>query len=306
MIWLVNQIMQLLRRRRAGATGGEPSTQSAPAPRSRGAAAAGPSAAARGPLALLAHQVRFDLLISLRNPRARFMTFLYPVIMLVVFNGLFGHGTTVVDGVHIPLSRFYVTGILALSISVAAYGNIVIGIATLRETGALKRRRATPVPAGVLVGGQAMATLVVAAIMAVILFVLARVLYGVGLAPGALAAVAVTALVGSLALACLGYAVSGIVSSPEAGLPIVWVTTLPLYFISGVFIPTTNLSSTLRSISEVFPIEHLANSLHLASVHSSFTAALSSTDLLVIAAWGVVAAGLAAWRFSWLPSAAAA
>lgn len=49
-----------------------------------------------------------------------------------------------------------------------------------------------------------------------------------------------------------------------------------------------------------------ANSLHLASIHSSFGGSLSATDLIVLAAWGVGAAALAAWRFSWLPSGASA
>jgi ABC-type polysaccharide/polyol phosphate export permease len=80
----------------------------------------------------------------------------------------------------------------------------------------------------------------------------------------------------------------------------------PLWFISGVFIPTHNLSSTLRHIGELFPVEHLANSLHLASVNSSFSSAISGTDMLVLAAWGIAAAAFAAWRFSWLPSTATA
>jgi hypothetical protein len=55
-----------------------------------------------------------------------------------------------------------------------------------------------------------------------------------------------------------------------------------------------------------FLVEHLANSLHLASVNSSFSSAISGTDMLVLAAWGIAAAAFAAWRFSWLPSTATA
>ncbi len=264
------------------------------------------SAASRGPLALLAHQVRYDVLTSLRNPRARFFTFFFPVLLLVVFSSVFGHGTTTVDGETVKLSRYYVPGILAASIVVATYGNLVVLITTLRETGVLKRRRATPVPPVVLIVSQALATVVVAVIMGVILLVLAKLLYGVGLAPGALAATACTAIVGALALACVGYLVSGLVGSPDAAQPIVQATMLPLWFISGVFIPAANLSSTLRDVAKVFPVEHLANGLHAASIHSTFTSALSASDLLVLAAWGIGAAALAAWRFSWLPTAATA
>ena len=56
----------------------------------------------------------------------------------------------------------------------------------------------------------------------------------------------------------------------------------------------------------MFPVEHVANSLHLASVNSSFSGSISVSDLLVLAAWGVAAAAFAAWRFSWLPSTATA
>ncbi len=262
----------------------QPSVRRAPAAPPR--ASSGPSAAARGPLAVLAHQVRYDLLASLRNPRARFFTFFFPVLLLVIFSSVFGNGTTTIDGVRVKLSHYYVPGILALSLISAAYGNLVVSVTALRESGVLKRRRATPVPAVVLIGGQAIAVLVVAAIMAVILLVLAKLLYGVGLAPGALVAVACTSLVGTLALGCVGYAVSGLVGNPEAAQPIVQATMLPLWFISGVFIPVANLSHTLRDIAKVFPVEHLAASLQSASIHASFASSISATDLLVLAAMG--------------------
>jgi len=265
-----------------------------------------PSAAARGPVALLAHQVRFDLLTSLRNPRARFFTFFFPIVLLVVFTGVFGHGTTTVDGVTISLSRFYVPGILAMSIVVASYANLVISITSLRETGVLKRRRATPVSPALLVAGQALATVVVALFMGALLLVIAKLFYGVGMSVGGLAAMAIVAVVGTLTFSCIGYAVSILVGSPDAAQPIVQATMLPLWFISGVFIPTASLSSTLRSVGSLFPVAHIANGLHLASVHSSFSGAFSGKDLLALAAWGVAAALFCAWRFSWLPSTATA
>jgi ABC-2 type transport system permease protein len=264
------------------------------------------AAAARGPLALVLHQVRYDVLTSVRNPRARFFTFFFPILLLVVFNGVFGHGRTTVDGVRVSLNVFYVPGILAMSIITATYAGMVVSLSTLRETGVLKRRRATPVPPAVLIAGQALSAVAIAAMMTTILLLVAKVFYGIGMAPAALAAVACTVLVGTISFACIAYAVSGLIGSPEAAQPIVQATMFPLWFISGVFIPVPNLSATLRRIGDLFPVEHLANSLHLASVNSSFTSAISGTDLLVLAAWALAATILAAWRFSWLPSAATA
>lgn len=263
--------------------------------------------AARGPLALLAHEARYDTLASMRNPRARFFTFMFPILLLVIFSSVLGHGrTTVVDGTHVSLSRYYVGGIIAMSIITAAYAGLVITISTAREAGVLKRRRATPVPPAILIGGQALSTLVTAAIASVLLLVVARVGYGIGFSVGALAAIGCTAIVGTLAFACLGYAVAGVIESPDAAQPIVQATMFPLYFISGVWIPTASLSPALRHIAEIFPVEHLAAALHLATMRASFTSALAPGDLLVLAVWAIATAVLAARRFSWLPAAASA
>jgi ABC-2 type transport system permease protein len=261
-----------------------------------------PSPADRGLPALIVHQARFDVRASFRNPRARFFTFAFPILLLVILVGVFGDQQTVVDGVHVKLSRFYVPGILAIAIITSAFAGLVVTIATARETGVLKRRRATPVPALVLVAGQALSVLVTALMMGTILLVIAKLAYNVGISPGGLAAVACTAVVGTLAFACIGYAVSGLIGSLDAAQPIVQATMFPLYFISGVWIPTTNLSSTLRNIADVFPVEHLAAALHQASVKSSFASAIAPKDLLVLAVWALLAAALAARRFSWLPS----
>jgi ABC-2 type transport system permease protein len=112
--------------------------------------------------------------------------------------------------------------------------------------------------------------------------------------------------VGTLAFACIGYAVSGLIGSPDAAQPIVQATMLPLWFISGIFVPLANLSTGLRDLGAVFPVAHLAGSLRLAAVHGSFSAALSAADLLVLAAWGIGAGAFVAWRFDWLPSSASA
>jgi ABC-2 type transport system permease protein len=312
MFFLIKYLVRWFRRRQATTNAKGPdssgsSRSAAPSTRTVApAASSGPPAASRGPIALLLHEAAYDLRVSRRNPRARFMMFFFPIVLLVVFNGAFGHGTTTLDGVTVKLSRFYVPGILAMSIVVASYANIVVSIATLRETGVLKRRRATPVPAWILVAGQALATVATVAVMSTALLLIAKFAYGIGYAPGALAAIACTAMLGAIALACVGYAVSGLIGSPDAAQPVVQATMLPLWFISGVFIPNANLSSGLRHLGDLFPVAHLANVFHLASVHSSFSASISAGDVLALAAWALAAVAFAAWRFSWLPSTASA
>lgn len=306
MYFLIKRLLRIWRARQAQNAAAPVNDDSQITKASAPPRADGRSAFSRGQLALLGHEALYDIKISLRNPRARFFGFVFPIVLLVVFNGVFGGYHTKVGGVHVSYEVFYVAGILTMSIVTNAYASLVILISGLREQGVLKRRRATPVPAVILVGGQALSTIVTTMLGAVLLLVVSRLLYGVGMSAPALLAVACATVVGTLSFACIGYAVSGLIGTQEAAQPLVQMTMLPLWFISGVFIPVSNLSPALKDLADVFPVQHLANSLHLASVHSSFAAAISGTDMIVLAAWALGAAAFSAWRFSWLPAGAGA
>jgi ABC-2 type transport system permease protein len=103
------------------------------------------TAAARGRLALVLHQSRYDLRGFIRNRQARFFTLALPLLFLVIFVSIFGNDY--VGDTHIKASTYYVPGISALAIIAASFVNLVISIVVLREEGILKRRRATPMPA---------------------------------------------------------------------------------------------------------------------------------------------------------------
>ncbi|MBO0768749.1 MAG: ABC transporter permease [Solirubrobacterales bacterium] len=260
------------------------------------------SPAANGQLALLGHQVRFDLLTLMRNPRARFFTIVFPLLFLVIFSSVFGKGHTVVDGHHITLTRYYTPGIMAQAVMAAAYANLVIMVTTLRENGILKRRRATPVPAWMLIASQALATVVISIAMATIMLVVARLAYGIGYPVSSLVAIYLIVALGTLSLGCVAYAVAGLLKNADVAQPFVQISMLPLFFISGIYLPTDGMPKALRIIGEIFPPEHIANTLHLASVNTSFASSVSLVDVAVLVGWALAAVAFALRRFSWLPS----
>ena len=98
---------------------------------------------------LVLHQSRYELLTFARNRQGRFFTVLLPVIFLVIFVSIFGN--ELVGPEHIKSSTYYVPGIAALAVLTASFSNLVISITTQRELGVLKRRRATPAPASVMI-----------------------------------------------------------------------------------------------------------------------------------------------------------
>jgi ABC-2 type transport system permease protein len=250
------------------------------------------------------HQARFDLRAFLRNKQGRFFTLILPLIFLVIFVGVFGNHR--VGPEHVKSSTYYVPGLSALAIIAASFVNLVISITAQRESGVLKRRRATPVPAWVLIAGRSLTAMAVSLSVLAVLLAVGRFAYGVHLPGSTIPAVVLIAVVGSATFCALGYALSTAIGSADAAQPTVQAIMLPLYFVSGVFIPNVNLPGWLRHLAEVFPVQHLADGLHHAYDPAVQGSGIVWSDLGVLALWAVAGLAVALRRFSWTPAAAAA
>lgn len=250
---------------------------------------------------LVAHQLRYDALVTARNPQARFFTLALPIVFLVLLTSLFGNHTAHVGGHAIKDSTYYVPGIATLAVVGVSFVNLVISIVAERERGVLKRRRSTPAPAWVLIAGRALTAAIHAIAIVVVVVIVGRVAYGVHLPGATVPAFAVTVVVGAACFCCLAYAVTSFVRSEDSAQPIVQATVLPLYFISGVFVATSQLSSGLKDVSSVFPVRHLNDALFKAFDPSTHGAGFAGGDLLVLAAWSAAGLAIGLLRFSWAP-----
>jgi ABC-2 type transport system permease protein len=182
----------------------------------------------------------------------------------------------------------------------------VISITAQREGGILKRRRATPVPAWVLVAGRTVTAVGVSLVVVAGLLGFGRVVYGVKLPTSALPGIAFTAVVGSITFCVLGYALSTVIQNEDAAQPMVQAIMLPLYFISGIFIPNITLPAWLRHVASVFPVQHLAAGFRHSYVPGAHGVGIVWSDIGVLAIWAGIGLVVALTRFSWLPKAASA
>jgi ABC-2 type transport system permease protein len=252
-------------------------------------------------IGLVAHQLRYDLLVLWRDPRSRFFTLILPVIFLVLLTSLFGNHTHFVNGHAIKNSTYYVPGISTLGIISASFVNLVITITSQRESGVLKRRRSTPVPAWVLITSRALTSVIVSILLVAVIVVIGRILYGVHIPGATLPAFVLGVVIGATSFCCMAFAASAFIRNEDSAQPVIQAITLPLYFISGVFVPTDQLSKTLQDIADVFPVAHLNQALFKAFDPATTGTGIAGTDLLIVVAWGVAGLVIALWRFSWSP-----
>ncbi len=250
-------------------------------------------------MSLLLHQLRYDQKAFWRNPAAVFFTVMFPVVLLLIFATVFSGETIDVDG-GVEITAYYVPAIITLAVISATMQSLAMSLVIAREDGRLKRGRGTPMPAWVFIAGRVGNSIVVALLMLALIAVLGRLLYGVAIPWGEAPAILVTLVVGAAAFSCLGIALTAAIPSQDAAAPIVNALLLPLYFLSGVFIPDDELPDGVINFANHFPIRDFFQAFFNAYLPGG-SSGLDWGNLAVVAIWGVAGLLLAIRFFRWTP-----
>jgi ABC-2 type transport system permease protein len=155
-------------------------------------------------------------------------------------------------------------------------------------------------PAWVFIAGRIGNSIVLSLLMFAIVVALGRILYGVPIPWARLPELLVVLAIGAASFCCLGIALTAAIPSQDAAAPIVNALLLPLYFLSGVFIPDDQLPSGVIHFADAFPVRHFFEAFFDAYVPAG-GAAVSWDNLAVVAIWGVVGLLLAIRYFRWTP-----
>ena len=117
-----------------------------------------------------------------------------------------------------------------------------------------------------------------------------------------LPAALVTLVVGVAALSALGFAFAAFVPSENAAPPMANAVVLPLYFISGIFVPSDQIPDWMNTVAGIFPVKPLFEAL-LAAVRPEHDRSLVQMGPArpIVAAWGVAGTVIALRRFRWTP-----
>ena len=174
---------------------------------------------------------------------------------LLIFELIFGDDTLEQLG-NLKTDIYYVPAILTLAVVSATMQSVAIRLTTERENGILKRGRGTPMPPWVFFAGRIGNALVISLLMLIIVPAIGRLLYGVSIPWEHLPAVLVTLAIGAASFCALGVALTAIIPSEEAAPAITNVVIFPLYFLSGVLIPQTEIPDAVLNVADIFPIRH--------------------------------------------------
>ncbi|WP_434994400.1 ABC transporter permease [Arthrobacter sp. Ld5] len=224
-------------------------------------------------------------------------TFVMPLLWLFVLGLLAGNDAVGPDGVRVM--QFAAPIAIAMGTFFATLPPVAIAVAEARETGVLKRRRGTPLPAWAYFFGQIGAALLFALGSLVVTVLLSVLLYDVRLRTETLLATAVTLVLGTLTFAAMGLAIGSLSRTASIAEAASIGSAVVLSFISGLFFVGAALPAWLDAVASVFPLKPYTDSLR-----SQFDPYLpgggwNPAELAVIAGWLVAGTLVSLGAFRW-------
>lgn len=252
----------------------------------------------------VATRFRIELLSFLRGKEAVVFTLAFPPLLLVIFGAVFGRQQ--LEG-GISFAQYFVPGMIASGLLASSFQNLAISIPIERDSGALKRLQATPMPPSAYFAGKVLLVGLISAVEIVLLAIMGLLFYDLTLPTdgGRWLTFAWVVVLGVAACTLLGIAFSGFVRNGDSAPAIVSPITIILQFISGVYFVFADLPPWMQQIASIFPLKWMTQGMRSVFLPDSYTAREPAGTwehgriALVLALWCVLGLVLALRFFRW-------
>jgi ABC-2 type transport system permease protein len=179
-------------------------------------------------------------------------------------------------------------------LAVLALNALPATLASYREKGILRRLSTTPVAPSQLLRAQLVINAAVAAITLILLVVVGRFAFAVGL-PRQVSGFLVAIVLAGAALFAIGLAIAAAAPTARVALVVGQILFYPLMFFAGLWVPRATMPDALRRISDFTPLGAAAQALQ-DSMQGRWPLLL---HLTVLAAYAALFGLLAVKWFRW-------
>jgi ABC-2 type transport system permease protein len=242
----------------------------------------------------LRRMARVELKLFLREPLTVVFALVLPLIILVVMAGVFGNTPDPEYYRGYGPMNFYTPAYVGLVVAAIGVVSIPAHLAGNRERGVLRRFRASSVPLGVVVGAEALVSLVIALVSSVVLVVCAILAYGVGAPTSPLLLVAAF-LVSALMFAAVGVVLGSLIPTARAAQAAGVLLWFLMLMVGGAGPPPESLTGVLGVLSYAVPLTYAARLLQGAWLEGAWGWA----DAGIVVTIGFVASLVTARLFRW-------
>ena len=246
---------------------------------------------------LFFHELRTEQRLFWRNREAAFFTFVLPILFFLIFGSIYGND--LIKHEHVRAKAFLEAGMIGYGLASTAFAGLAITMVIRRESGVLKRIKATPLPPAIYIAAVLTSTFITFLFEAAVLIALGRVLFSVAL-PERPLSLLVALVLGAASFAALGLALTALVRTAEGSSAVVNAVYLPMAIIAGTFFTPREYPAFLRAIAEVLPLTYFTELTRNVMLRHEHLWA-QGTAIAVVAAWGAVGLLFAIRTFRWQP-----
>jgi ABC-2 type transport system permease protein len=244
---------------------------------------------------LFLHQLRAEQKLFWRSRELAFFTFLLPILFFLLLGSAYGDDE--INGVS--GYQYLLAGMIGYGAASTTFAGLALLLVIRRESGVLKRLRATPLPPATYVAAVLASIILIFLVEAVILLVIGRFAFDVPLA-GSIASLAVVLLLGAASFAALGIGLTALIRSAEGSSAVVNAIYLPLSFISGAFFAKDTFPEVLQALAAILPLSHLIELTRDVMVFDD-TIWDHLGNVAMVVAWGLAGLVVAVRGFRWEP-----
>ncbi len=240
--------------------------------------------------------IAVEIKLFIREPAAFFFTLVFPLLLLVVFGSIFGNQPRPDWGMSFGYVDLYIPALAGLIIGTVALIGLPISTAANRESGVLRRYRATPLRPATFIASKVIVNFAMSLVGLLILVVSGQIVYGLefqGSAPLFLAAFAFA----SLAFYSVGYLIAALSPTARVAQTVGMGLFFPMMFLSGAAMPRMIMPEKVRAVSDLLPLTHVVTLLQEIWFGEPLAGAAPAIAWLAVTL--VVGAVPAFWLFRW-------
>jgi ABC-2 type transport system permease protein len=242
--------------------------------------------------------VTTQLKITLRDPANLFFALIFGPMLVLVLGVIFGntprpefHGLGYLDGALAPFA--------AMVVAIVGLMSVPIDTVTQRESGALRRLRATPLRPRVYIAADVTIRFIITLVGTMLAFAVGMIAFGVR-PIGNFGWVSLAACLGCAAFLALGYALASIYPTQGVAMAVGNILLIVLLMMSGAMVPRAVFSATIQRISDFSPLTQFVTLLR--GLWNGEPWGSLWVPVVVLGVMLVVCTGVATKLFRWEPS----
>ncbi|HZS94325.1 MAG TPA: ABC transporter permease [Chloroflexota bacterium] len=248
----------------------------------------------QAPRAAFRKLVLDEFVLTRRTPNRGLLGLGLPLLLLIVLGSIpkLSQPETALGG--LSFIEVYIPTLIGFVITATGFLGLPLPLATYREQGILRRLSTTPVPPAWLLGAQLVVNLAIAVVGIVVLVGVAMAAFGMAVPKSSLGFI-LAILLTMVAIFAIGLLIAAVANGASVAQSLGGIVFAPLMFFAGLWVPMAVLPVQIRDISTWTPLGAATEAIQDA-MQTGFP---SAGQLLILAAYAIVAGALAVRFFRW-------